>query len=90
MISFGSSKKTTNTSQQSQTEPWGPAIPYLTRFLQDLDMGRSTLGPSGDQLDAFGRLKENAAAGKRTSPGWPQTHSVPRRARRWSTLPMVT
>jgi hypothetical protein len=68
MISFGSSKKTTNTSQQSQTEPWAPAIPYLSQFLQDLDTGRSTLGPSGDQLDAFAKLKENAAAGNPWTP----------------------
>jgi hypothetical protein len=63
VISFGSSKKTTNTSQQSQSEPWAPAIPYLSQLLQDLDMGRSTLGPSGDQVDAFARLKAKAAEG---------------------------
>jgi hypothetical protein len=63
MISLGSSKKTTNTSQQSQTEPWAPTIPYLSQFLQDLGAGRSTLGPSQDQLDAFATLKKNAAAG---------------------------
>lgn len=62
-LSFGSSSKTTNSSQQQQTEPWAPTIPYLTRFLGDLDNSRSTMGPSTDQLDAFTKLKQNAAAG---------------------------
>lgn len=62
-ISFGTQNSTTNTQQQSQSEPWAPTIPYLTRFLQDSDNLRSLLGPSGDQLDAFGKLKQNAAAG---------------------------
>lgn len=60
---FGSSSSKTKTSQQSQTEPWAPAIPYLGRFLQDIDATRSTLGPSGDQLDAFASLKQKAAQG---------------------------
>jgi hypothetical protein len=59
----GSSKKTTDTSQQSQTEPWAPTIPYLTSLLGDLDSARSTLGPSKDQLDAYAQLKTNAAQG---------------------------
>lgn len=62
-ISFGSQNSDTNTQQQSQSEPWAPAIPYLTRFLQDSDNLRSLLGPSGDQMDAFAKLKTNAAAG---------------------------
>jgi hypothetical protein len=62
-MSFGSSSKTTKTNQNSQTEPWAPAIPYLSRFLQDTDLLRSTMGPSGDQLDAFAQLKRNAAGG---------------------------
>jgi hypothetical protein len=62
-ISLGSSSKKTNTTQQQQTEPWAPTIPYLTSFLRDLDNGRSVLGPSQDQLDAFAELKRNAAAG---------------------------
>jgi hypothetical protein len=62
-ISFGSSSSTTKTQQQSQSEPWAPAIPYLTRYMQDTDMLRSLAGPSGDQMDAFGRLKEIAANG---------------------------
>lgn len=64
-MSFGSSNKTTNTTtaQQSQTEPWGPAIPYLANFLKDADLGRSVLGPSGDQLDAYASLKQKAAQG---------------------------
>jgi hypothetical protein len=62
-VSFGSSSSTTKTQQQSQSEPWAPAIPYLTRYMQDTDMLRSLAGPSGDQLDAFTRLKELAAGG---------------------------
>lgn len=62
-MSWGASSKKTTTSQQSQTEPWGPAVPYLSRFLQDADMARSNLGPSGDQLDAYAALKTNAAQG---------------------------
>lgn len=62
-ISFGSGSSKTTTNQQQQSEPWAPAIPYLTRFLQDTDAMRSLAGPSGDQLDAFAKLKETAAAG---------------------------
>jgi hypothetical protein len=62
-MSFGASNKTTNTAQQSQTEPWAPAIPYLSSFLNDINSARSTLGPSPDQLDAFAKLKQNAAQG---------------------------
>lgn len=62
-ISFGSQSSETNTQQQSHTEPWAPAIPYLTRFLQDSDNLRYLAGPSPDQLDAFGRLKQIAGQG---------------------------
>jgi len=62
-MSFGKSSKKTTTNQSSQTEPWGPAIPYLVNFLKDADLTRSTLGPSGDQLDAYAGLKTKAAAG---------------------------
>ena len=62
---MGSSKgsSSTQTSQKSQSEPWAPAIPYLKNFLGDLDSSRGLLGPSGDQLDAFAQLKQNAAQG---------------------------
>lgn len=62
-ISFGSSSSKTNTTQQQQSEPWAPAIPYLSRYLQDTDALRSLAGPSGDQLDAFAQLKQIAAGG---------------------------
>lgn len=67
-ISFGSSSSKTNTNQQSQSEPWAPTMPYLTRFLQDIDLTRSLAGPSGDQLDAFTALKEAAAQGNQFAP----------------------
>ena len=60
---FSSGSKKTNTAQQQQSEPWAPTMPYLTQFLSDIDAGRSVLGPSQDQLDAFAKLKTNAAAG---------------------------
>jgi hypothetical protein len=62
-MSFGSSSKTTKTNQQSQSEPWAPAMPYLGQFLKDTDLLRSTMGPSGDQLDAYAQLKRNAVQG---------------------------
>lgn len=58
-----SSNSTTDTNSQAKTDPWGPAIPYLTNFLQDADATRANLGPSGDQLDAFATLKNNVAQG---------------------------
>lgn len=60
---FGASDSSTTTNSASKTDPWGPAIPYLTNFLSDADLARMNLGPSRDQLDAFATLKNNAAGG---------------------------
>jgi hypothetical protein len=56
-FSFGGGKKTTNTA----TEPWKPAIPYLTDFLGDLSRAGSGLGGiTPGQTAAFGELRTNA------------------------------
>lgn len=62
-MSFASSSKKTSTNSNSQTEPWGPTVPYLANFLKDADLTRANLGPSMDQLDAYASLKQKAAAG---------------------------
>lgn len=62
-MSFGSSSSSSTTKQNSQSEPWGPAVPYLAQFLKDADLGRSVLGPSADQIDAYANLKRKAATG---------------------------
>jgi hypothetical protein len=64
-MSFGNTttNSTTDANSQAKTDPWGPAIPYLTNFLQDTDATRANLGPSQDQLDAFAQLKNNVSQG---------------------------
>ncbi len=62
-MSFGKSSKNQTTTQTTQTDPWGPTQKYLKGFLGDIDAARSLAGPSGDQLDAFARLKSRAAEG---------------------------
>jgi hypothetical protein len=62
-MSFGKSSKSQTTQQSQKTDPWAPAIPYLKSFLGDVDAAKGNLGPTGDQLDAFALLKQNAAEG---------------------------
>lgn len=63
MISFGSKSGTSTTNARSQSDPWDVTVPYLARFIQDLDPTRALIGPTGDQLDAFAALKQRAAQG---------------------------
>ena len=62
-MSFGKSSKSQTQSTSQKTDPWAPAIPYLKSFLGDVDAAKGNLGPTGDQLDAFGILKQNAVEG---------------------------
>lgn len=58
-FSFGGGTKTTKAN--SQTQPWAPAIPYLTSFLGDLDTAGAGLGRvTPGQKTAFGELRRNA------------------------------
>lgn len=59
-MSFGASNK--NTSSASVTNPWAPAINYLTDFLSQ-GASASNPGATSDQLAAFDTLKANAAKG---------------------------
>lgn len=64
-MSFGSSKS--KTSSSAQTEPWGPAVPYLTGVLQKAgSVGNIDITP--DQMAAFQALKSNAAEGNPFAP----------------------
>jgi len=66
-MSFGSTKTKQNTNQNTQTEPWGPSVPYLTGLLQKAgSVGNIDITP--DQQTAFAALKTNAAQGNPFTP----------------------
>lgn len=60
-VSFGSKKQTTQ--QQSQSDPWSQAIPYVTDLLSKTKAASADVGPTAKQSDAYAELESNAAAG---------------------------
>ena len=60
-LSFGSSKKKTTSSQQ--TDPWEPAIPALTQLISQIQDQQGNVGATGGQEEAFKQLFQNASAG---------------------------
>jgi len=62
-ISASKSKQTTSQQQQSQTDPWDVAIPYVTDLLSKTSAPSSQVGATDAQTAAYDQLKANASAG---------------------------
>lgn len=60
-LSFGSSTKKTNSSQQ--TDPWDPTINPLTDLVGQIGQYQGNVGTQGGQQAAFDQLFSNAQAG---------------------------
>lgn len=60
-ISLGDTDQTKTSNSNSQTNPWGPAIPDLTTLLAQLGQTPTSVTPA--QTQAFGQLEANAQGG---------------------------
>lgn len=56
----GGDTKTTNTSQSSETNPWGITVPALTNLVGGL--GNISTGVTGDQTAALNKLNQSASS----------------------------
>lgn len=64
----GKSTETTNTQQNSRTEPWAPAQPVLGGILGALGGRLGELGPTATETQALGTLAANAQTADRFAP----------------------
>jgi len=60
-LSFGSSKKKTNSS--GQVDPWDVTIPALTNLVGQIEDQQGNVGITPGQEDAFSALLQNAGEG---------------------------
>lgn len=62
-ISGSSSKKTQNTSQNSQTDPWAETIPALNTTIGQVEQNLGNTGVTANQMAAITDLEEKAGQG---------------------------
>ena len=62
----GDSKQTT--TQQSQTQPWAPAQPFLNGILGQLQNGLGSTGLTGAETGALNTITQNATTANRFAP----------------------